>query len=76
MQYIYIGNNIRYEVIIVDTSGRHRQEAALFDEMKQVQHVVNPDDVVFVLDSHIGQACFDQAKAFHDAVEVGSVIVL
>ena len=25
-----------YEIIIVDTSGRHRQESALFDEMIQV----------------------------------------
>merc|ERR1719329_2067898 len=24
----------KYEIIIVDTSGRHRQEAALFDEMQ------------------------------------------
>lgn len=27
------------------------------------------------MDSSIGQACFDQAKAFRDSVEVGSVIV-
>lgn len=27
------------------------------------------------MDSSIGQACFDQAKAFRDAVDVGSVIV-
>eukprot|EP00415_Alexandrium_ostenfeldii_P001046 UN1046 len=27
------------------------------------------------MDSHIGQACFDQAKAFADAVRVGSVII-
>ena len=26
-----------YEIIIVDTSGRHKQEAALFEEMIQVQ---------------------------------------
>merc|ERR1719456_791722 len=65
----------KYEIIIVDTSGRHRQEAALFDEMMQIHEVVQPNDVIFVMDSHIGQACFDQAKAFNDAVPVGSVIV-
>ena len=32
-----------YEIIIVDTSGRHKQETALFDEMKQVQAVISPD---------------------------------
>ncbi|RQX72671.1 signal recognition particle SRP54 protein, partial [Toxoplasma gondii CAST] len=35
----------------------------------------DPDDVVFVMDSHIGQACFDQAQAFSESVDVGSVIV-
>ena len=65
----------KYEIIIVDTSGRHRQETALFDEMKQVAAAVEPDETIFVMDSHIGQACYDQAHAFHSAVPVGSVIV-
>jgi signal recognition particle GTPase len=29
----------KFEIIIVDTSGRHKQEAALFEEMKQVAAV-------------------------------------
>jgi len=65
----------KYDIIIVDTSGRHKQEHALFVEMKQVADVVNPDEVVFVMDSHIGQACFDQAAAFQETVSVGSVII-
>jgi len=65
----------KYDLIIVDTSGRHKQEAALFEEMKQVEEVVAPDDIVFIMDSHIGQACFEQAKAFRDCVTIGSVIV-
>lgn len=64
-----------YEIIIVDTSGRHKQEQALFDEMKQVEASVSPDDIIFVMDSSIGQACHDQALAFRKAVNVGSVIV-
>lgn len=65
----------KYEIIIVDTSGRHKQEEALFLEMKQVSAAINPSDVVFVMDSHIGQACHDQALAFKNAVDIGSVIV-
>ncbi|CAD7927994.1 unnamed protein product [Amoebophrya sp. A25] len=66
----------KYEMIIVDTSGRHKQEQALFEEMEQVQEAVSPHEIVFVMDSHIGQACFDQARAFHDACgSIGSVIV-
>merc|ERR1712070_820185 len=65
----------KFEVIIVDTSGRHRQEDALFEEMQQVSEAVNPNDVVFVMDSTIGQAMGAQATAFRRAVKVGSVII-
>ncbi|CDJ37917.1 signal recognition particle 54 kDa protein, putative [Eimeria tenella] len=65
----------KYDLVIVDTSGRHRQEAALFEEMQQVAEAVAPDDIVLVVDSHIGQACFEQAAAFAASVSVGSVII-
>eukprot|EP01100_Stratorugosa_tubuloviscum_P009773 TRINITY_DN4117_c0_g1_i1.p1 TRINITY_DN4117_c0_g1~~TRINITY_DN4117_c0_g1_i1.p1 ORF type:complete len:485 (+),score=176.80 TRINITY_DN4117_c0_g1_i1:101-1555(+) len=64
-----------YEIIIVDTSGRHKQEADLFEEMQQVAQAVNPDNIVFVMDGSIGQAAFDQAVAFKEKVAVGSVII-
>ena len=65
----------KFDIIIVDTSGRHKQESALFEEMQEVHRAVKPDDVVFVMDSSIGQAAKDQARAFKDAVSVGSVII-
>lgn len=63
------------DLIIVDTSGRHKQEEALFEEMRQVASAVKPDHVIFVMDGSIGQAAYDQAKAFHDSVDVGQVII-
>lgn len=30
----------KFEIIIVDTSGRHKQEAELFEEMKQIAAAV------------------------------------
>lgn len=63
------------DLIIVDTSGRHKQEEALFEEMRQVAAAVQPDHVIFVMDGSIGQAAFDQAKAFHESVDVGQVVL-
>ncbi|KAI7735152.1 hypothetical protein M8C21_005906, partial [Ambrosia artemisiifolia] len=63
------------DLIIVDTSGRHKQEVALFEEMRQVAEATKPDLVIFVMDSSIGQAAFDQAQAFKQSVAVGAVIV-
>lgn len=64
-----------YEIIIVDTSGRHKQEDSLFEEMLQVSNAVSPDNIVFVMDASIGQACEAQARAFKEKVDVASVII-
>jgi signal recognition particle subunit SRP54 len=42
-------------VIIVDTSGRHKQEAELFEEMIQIGRAVQPNMTVLVLDASIGK---------------------
>jgi hypothetical protein len=34
-----------------------------------------PDNIIFVMDATIGQACEAQARAFKEKVEVGSVII-
>ncbi|PJF18359.1 Signal recognition particle 54 kDa protein [Paramicrosporidium saccamoebae] len=65
----------KYEIIIIDTSGRHKQEAALFDEMQEIAAVSNPDNILFVMDGSIGQSADPQARAFKDAVNVGSVVI-
>ena len=41
-------------MIIVDTSGRHKQESELFQEMVQISQAVKPDMTVLVLDASIG----------------------
>ncbi|KAF5292894.1 hypothetical protein FQR65_LT11146 [Abscondita terminalis] len=64
-----------FEIIIVDTSGRHKQEESLFEEMLAVSNAIKPDNIIFVMDATIGQACESQAKAFKDKVDVGSVII-
>jgi signal recognition particle subunit SRP54 len=45
----------KFEVIIVDTSGRHKQERELFDEMKQIGSAVKPDMTILILDASIGK---------------------
>jgi signal recognition particle subunit SRP54 len=63
------------EVVIVDTSGRHALEDDLISELKRVADVVKPNERILVLDASVGQQAGPQAKAFHDAVGVTSVII-
>ncbi|MCJ1365902.1 Signal recognition particle [Acarospora aff. strigata] len=65
----------RFEVIIVDTSGRHRQEQDLFDEMVQIQKAVKPDQTIMVLDATIGQQAEAQSKAFKETADYGAIII-
>ena len=44
----------RFDVILVDTSGRHKQEAELFQEMVQIGEAVEPNMTVLILDASIG----------------------
>ncbi|KAL6121497.1 signal recognition particle subunit FFHSRP54 [Nucleospora cyclopteri] len=64
-----------FDLILVDTSGRHTQEEELFMEMKGVMHEVCPDNIVFVMDAGIGQSAEDQAEGFKKAVKVGGIIL-
>ncbi|KAF2860042.1 signal recognition particle protein [Piedraia hortae CBS 480.64] len=65
----------KFEVIIVDTSGRHRQEEALFEEMKDIGQAVKPDTTIMVLDGSIGQAAQEQSRAFKAAAGFGGIVI-
>lgn len=65
----------KFEIIIVDTSGRHKQEADLFAEMVQVQAAIKPDQTIMVLDGTIGQAAEAQSAAFKIAADFGAIII-
>lgn len=62
-------------VIIIDTSGRHSLEDDLIREIKEVAAVAEPKEKILVLDAATGQQAGPQAKAFHDAVGITSVIL-
>jgi len=64
-----------YDVVLIDTTGRHKDEKGLIEEMKALEKAIKPDEVVLVLDGTIGQQAATQAKAFHEATPIGSVFV-
>lgn len=67
--------NMPLDVILIDTAGRHKEEADLLAEMDQINKVANPDLALLVIDGTIGQQCFNQAEAFHKTVPVGGIII-
>lgn len=65
----------KQDIIIVDTAGRHKEEKDLLYEMEQISKVVNPDEVILVIDGTIGQQAREQAQAFNNTTNIGSIII-
>ncbi|MCJ7768243.1 signal recognition particle protein Srp54 [Candidatus Bathyarchaeota archaeon] len=63
------------EIVIVDTSGRHKEEHELIKEMKALEKSIKPDEVMLVIDGTIGQQALAQAQAFNEATPIGSILV-
>ncbi len=63
------------ELILLDTSGRHREETGLIKEMRDISKGVKPKEIVLVVDGTLGQQAGVQAGAFKDATDIGSIIV-
>jgi len=66
----------KFDVIIIDTAGRHKEESGLMKEMKEIVKKTKPSEILLVIDGMIGQRAYDQAKAFRDTVgEIGGIII-
>ncbi len=63
------------ELVIIDTAGRHKDEESLMKEVKELYEAIKPDEVILTVDATIGQQAYNQAKAFHEAIKVGSIIL-
>lgn len=65
----------KVDIVVVDTAGRHKEEVGLIEEMKKISKAINPQEVILVIDGTIGQQAFQQAEAFMEATDIGSIIV-
>jgi signal recognition particle subunit SRP54 len=64
-----------FSVVIVDTAGRLGIDEELMKQAKDIRDAVNPDEVLFVIDSMVGQDAVNVAKAFDEGVGItGSVL--
>lgn len=65
----------KFDIILVDTAGRHSLEEELIIEMKEINSVLNPDSKFLVLDGGIGQLAKVQAKSFNDSINITGIII-
>ncbi len=65
------GNN----VVIVDTAGRLAVDEQMMDEIANVKNAINPQEILFVVDSMTGQDAVNTAKAFNDKLNFDGVVL-
>lgn len=65
----------QFSVVIVDTAGRLGIDEELMTQARDIRKAVDPDEVLFVIDSMIGQDAVNVAKAFEDGVGITGVVL-
>ena len=63
------------DVLLLDTAGRLHVDQALMDEMKAVEAISSPKEVLLVVDSLTGQDAVNVAQSFGGQVELTGVIL-
>ena len=64
-----------YEVVIVDTAGRHTLDDDLIKEIKNLVKKISPTESILVMPADIGQAAKKQAYEFKEAVDISGVVI-
>jgi len=65
----------RYDVVIVDSSGRDALKQDMIDEITSVKNELKPNEVLLVQGADIGQGAKDQATAFKKALDITGVVL-
>ena len=62
-------------VIIIDTAGRLAVDEAMMNEVAEIKAAVQPQEILFVVDSMTGQDAVNTAKAFNDRLDFSGVVL-
>src|SRR6188768_1738850 len=62
-------------VIIIDTAGRLAVDEVMMNEVANIKAAVDPQEILFVVDSMTGQDAVNTAKAFNDRLNFSGVVL-
>ena len=63
------------EIILFDTAGRTQIDLQMMSEIKEIQNIINPSEVLLVADSLTGQVAANIAKEFKNTVSLSGIIL-
>jgi len=62
-------------VVIIDTAGRLAIDEVMMTEVSNIKTAVNPQEILFVVDSMTGQDAVNTAKTFNDKLDFTGVVL-
>ncbi|MGD1936294.1 MAG: signal recognition particle protein [Cyanophyceae cyanobacterium] len=63
------------DTVIVDTAGRLQIDQDMMDELGQIKNVVQPHDVLLVVDAMTGQEAANLTRTFHEQIGITGAIL-
>ena len=67
--------NKNKNVVIIDTAGRLAVDEVMMTEVKNIKDAVQPQEILFVVDSMTGQDTVNTAKSFNDRLDFTGVVL-
>jgi len=64
-----------HNLVIVDTAGRLAVDEAMMKEIEAIKKAINPDEVLFVVDSMTGQDAVNTARTFNERLDFDGVVL-
>ena len=64
-----------YDVVIVDTAGRLAVDEEMMNEIAAIKKAINPNEILFVVDSMTGQDAVNTAKEFNERLDFNGVVL-
>lgn len=64
-----------YDTVFIDTAGRLHIDEELMNELKEIENLVHPNDILLTVDAMTGQDIVQVAKSFHEQLNVTGLVV-
>tara|TARA_B100000401_G_scaffold246503_1_gene167221 strand:- start:602 stop:1948 length:1347 start_codon:yes stop_codon:yes gene_type:complete len=64
-----------HNVVVIDTAGRLAVDEDMMNEISAIKKSINPNEILFVVDSMTGQDAVNTAKAFNDRLNFDGVVL-
>ena len=64
-----------FNTVIIDTAGRLHVDNQMMEEISDIKKLVNPSEILFIVDSMTGQDAVNSAKAFNEIVDFDGIVL-